>query len=181
MALPVNVTMSGPMSGPMSVPLTSSNSAVDFLKPTPTEPAPFPGDVQHAGPTKPPIEVAPNIAPVFTVLAPTTRPSPDDARDASAMLAAESMQKVTVQLAPIPPTSMTRVEASEQARVLWSLALDAEGRREFRLAVASYEQIERLPHGVQQSNLKLRLQMARMRAITTTAPSTVPTTRPADR
>ncbi|HEX4796699.1 MAG TPA: hypothetical protein VH370_23105 [Humisphaera sp.] len=78
----------------------------------------------------------------------TTEPSP------ATVPAAQPPEHV---VAAAPPDK----DASEKARSLYSQAIDAEQRVDFSTAIACYEQIKKLPRDVWQTDLDVRLGIAR--------------------
>jgi len=67
---------------------------------------------------------------------------------------------------PVPPAAVVPTDpelALQAARRLWSEAIDAEARGDWRAAVEAYEQIRRLPPDVRQTGLERRLADAKAR------------------
>jgi hypothetical protein len=71
--------------------------------------------------------------------------------------AVEPAQDATPPVTPQQPA----LDPGEQARQWWSAAQDAEQNRRYAEAIAFYEKIKTLPPDVWQSNLELRLQLAK--------------------
>jgi hypothetical protein len=65
--------------------------------------------------------------------------------------------------APAKPAPVTApaVDPIEEARRLWSKAIDAEANKDFVEAVKCYEQIKKLPADAQPAGVDVRLEMAK--------------------
>ncbi len=116
-------------------------------------------------------KISPTIVDGDQAQVPDLVASPDAAQAAVSLLRGKDVLPE-----PSPATASDLSTAEQQARLLWTSALQAEGRGDFALAILRYETIRTLPAEVRQSNLELRLALARLRAA---APIAAPSTRPA--
>ncbi len=79
--------------------------------------------------------------------------------------APEAQQPVGDLGAPSPPTPPSEIDLQiERARKLYGAALDAEARGDYRSAVLSYEEIEKLPREAWPSDVQIRLGFARQQS-----------------